>query len=110
MCYCRKLSQPQTPSSQPFGQIPSKYYQPAASQQNYQQPGQYSQPSGQTYPAPQYTDGPTQPVSGQYYQPAQYQPQQPTQPQQPQAFIQVQGPDGKPQYVPASSMPYYQRN
>lgn len=72
-------------------QAPLNYYQ-----QSSQQPQQHQQPP------PNYSQNSNTQYS---YQP----PQQFSQNQNPppQQFIQVQGPDGKPQYIPASQ--YYQR-
>mmetsp|Transcript_65850 Transcript_65850/g.99285 ORF Transcript_65850/g.99285 Transcript_65850/m.99285 type:complete len:804 (-) Transcript_65850:15-2426(-) len=100
-----RLSQPQQFSSQGQG-IPAKYFQQSSNYPQTQQPASYRQAQAPQYQQPpQYSNQP-QP---QYQQAPQYQqqPQYSNQGSQPQQFIQVQGPDGKPQYIPASSLPNY---
>jgi len=85
------------------------------SSHNYGQPpmynfgGQQSQPQAQQQQHSYGSGGGSYQLPAKYYQPVsapqQYQPQETS--NQQQEYIQVQGPDGKAQYIPASSIPYY---
>jgi len=92
-------------SSHQYGQPPM--YNFSGSQQGAPSSQQaYGSGGGGSYQLPaKYYQPVSTPHQQQPQQPPQYQPHESS--NQQQEYIQVQGPDGKAQYIPASSIPYY---